>query len=60
MNQADMSCSDPECPACKVQSLLQEFVDLGAGPDEIIPMVMSVLDDMFENLTLITDEGTVH
>ena len=55
-----MSCPDPECPACKVQSLLQEFVDLGAGPDEIIPMVMSVLDDMFENLTLITDEGTVH
>lgn len=65
-----MSCDDPDCPACQLERVFTGFRDAGANIEDVVPMVMAILGDVFhvelqtinvdELTAIINDQATVH
>jgi hypothetical protein len=65
-----MTCDDPDCPACQLEQIFTAFRDGGAEIEDVIPMVMALLGQVFhvelhtinvdELAAVINERSTVH
>ena len=56
-----MSCSDPECPACKLQVIIQSMADLDLTAEDVMNMFCEVLGEVYPNVEIVgVDGSTLH
>ena len=59
--EAAVSCSDPECPACKLRVIIQSMADLGLTAEDVMPMVCEVLGEVYPDVEIVEVSGsTLH
>jgi len=56
-----MSCSDPECPACKLLAIIQSMADLDLTAGDVMNMFCEVLGEVYPNVEIVgVDGSTLH
>lgn len=59
----DMSCDDPDCPACLMEAAIRKIVEQGFDADDVVPLFFHALGNVVEHdykVLDLTEAETMH